>query len=81
MNQNADEGVPIPEDPLTTLTVAESLTPLAQTTAAQSALHGSKQRLRWQSLSSVTTLNSTGELIATHPFLEKRLNWADIKLV
>jgi hypothetical protein len=61
MNDNADEGVPIPEDPLTTSTVAESSTPLAQTTAAQPALLGSKQRVRWQSLSSVTTVNSTGE--------------------
>jgi len=34
MNGNADEGVPIPEDLLTTSTVAESSTPLAQTTAA-----------------------------------------------
>jgi hypothetical protein len=74
MNDNADEGVPIPEDPLTTSTVAESLTPLAQTTAAQSALHGSKHRVRWQSLSSVITVNSTGEPITTHPFLENRQN-------
>jgi hypothetical protein len=34
MYDDADEGVPIPEDPLTTSTIAESSTSLAQTTAA-----------------------------------------------
>jgi hypothetical protein len=69
MNDDAYEGVPIPLD-------------VGQTTAAaQSALQGNKQRVRWQSLSSVTTVNSAGEPTTTHPFLQNRQNWTDIMLV
>ena len=79
-NNDVDEAAPIPENPFANLTVAES-SPLEESRAAQSAPQGSKQRVRWQSLSSVTTVNSAGEPTTVYPFLQFRQNWTYIMLV